>query len=109
MMEHYLSDDNKMKLFYEKIQNMANRINIVREKFGKELKDNGIINNISKGKGMFSVLDISPLEIVRLQQFYHIYLLPNGRINICCITNKNYEYIVNSIIENHKIMENKHK
>jgi aspartate/tyrosine/aromatic aminotransferase len=103
MMEHYLGDDNKMKLFYEKIQNMANRINIVREKIGKELKDNGIINNISKGNGMFSLLDISPLEIVRLQQIYHIYLLPNGRINICGITNKNYEYIVNSIIENHKI------
>jgi aspartate/tyrosine/aromatic aminotransferase len=109
MMEQYLGDDNKMKQFYEKIQNMANRINIVREKFGKDLKDNGIINDISIGKGMFSLLKLSPLEIVRLQQIYHIYLLPNGRINICGITNKNYEYIVNSIIENHKIMENKHK
>ena len=102
MMEKFLGSDEYMKLFKHKIKEMANRINVFRQKFGQDLEDNGIPNNIKKGKGMFSLLRLSPDEIVSLQNKYHIYLLPNGRINICGITNKNYDYILESIIKNHR-------
>jgi aspartate aminotransferase len=100
IMMNYLGDDTNIKLFKEKIQNMADRINDVRIKFGKDLADNGIKNNISEGKGMFSLLELPANKIVSLQNKYHIYLLPNGRINICGINNKNYDYIIESIISN---------
>jgi aspartate aminotransferase len=106
MIEKFLASEEYMELFKQKIKEMADRINIFRQKFGQDLQDNGIPNNIKKGKGMFSLLRLSPDEITYLQNKYHIYLLPNGRINICGITNKNYDYIVESIIKNHREVMN---
>jgi aspartate/tyrosine/aromatic aminotransferase len=104
IMNKYLGSDDKVKNFKEKILTMANRINNVRVKFGNDLRNNNIKNNIDIGKGMFSLLELKPEEILRLQQNYHIYLLPNGRINLCGINNNNYDYVVESIIKNHKEM-----
>ncbi len=106
MLEKYLGSEEYMELFKQKIKEMADRINVFRQKFGQDLEDNGIPNNIKKGKGMFSLLRLSPLEIKFLQEKYHIYLLPNGRINICGITNKNYDYLVESIVKNHREFNN---
>jgi aspartate aminotransferase len=106
LMEKYLGSEEYVKLFKQKIKEMADRINVFRQKFGQDLEDNGIPNNIKKGKGMFSLLRFSPEEITSLQNKYHIYLLPNGRINICGITNKNYDYILECIVKNHRDINN---
>ena len=53
---------------------------------------------------MFSLLNLTSKEIFNLQQNYSIYILPNGRINICGLTNQNYNYVVESIL---KVMNRK--
>jgi aspartate/tyrosine/aromatic aminotransferase len=102
IMEKYLSSDEKIKEFKNKIKTMADRINFTRLNLSIDLSHNNINTNIGKGKGMFSVLPFSPDEIYSLKKNYHIYILPNGRINICGITDDNYDYALNSIVENHK-------
>lgn len=102
IMEKYLNSDEKITEFKNKIKKMADRINSTRIKFYIDLNKNNIHTNIGQGKGMFSLLPFSSNEINSLKENYHIYILPNGRINICGITDDNYKYILNSIIENHK-------
>jgi aspartate/tyrosine/aromatic aminotransferase len=102
IMEKYLGDNIQIEYFKQKIQHMAERINTFRRKLGSDLLNNGICNRVAQGKGMFSLLPFSENEIMQLQQKYHIYMLPNGRINICGLTNQNYEYVLESICLNHK-------
>ena len=102
IMENYLGSDEKIKEFKNKIKNMADRINFTRLNLSLDLQKNNINTNIGQGKGMFSLLPFSPREIDSLKENYHLYVLPNGRINICGITEQNYEYVLNSIVENYK-------
>ena len=104
ILEKYLGDDNKMLLFKHKINEMATRINLFRRRLGDDLNTYHIKNNISQGRGMFSLLNLTKEEIFNLQQNYSIYILPNGRINICGLTNDNYNYVVEAIL---KVMNRK--
>jgi aspartate/tyrosine/aromatic aminotransferase len=99
IMKRYLGSDKSIDEFREKIKRMADRINVFRKRFGKDLASYGIENNISEGRGMFSLLNMTSSEINKLRDEYNIYILPNGRINICGITNDNYEYVVKSIVK----------
>jgi aspartate/tyrosine/aromatic aminotransferase len=98
IMKKYLGSDSNIQDFREKIQNMADRINKCRKQFGADLNSYGITNNIAEGKGMFSLLSLTSEEINNLRDEYNVYVLPNGRINICGITDKNYDYVLQSII-----------
>jgi aspartate/tyrosine/aromatic aminotransferase len=99
ILEKYLSDDNKMLLFKQKINDMAQRINLFRKRLGEDLNRYNINNDVAVGRGMFSLLNLTDKEIFNLQQNYSIYILPNGRINICGLTNQNYNYVVDSILK----------
>jgi len=103
IMNTYFSDDNKQNNFINKINNMAERINTFRSQLDSDLNINGIVNNIKDGHGMFSLLPLTQKEIKSLQENFHIYLLPNGRINICGLTDNNYDYIINAIIKTKNI------
>ncbi len=102
IMDKFLGSEEKIKDFKIKIKNMGDRINHTRRNFSFDLLKHNINTNIGCGKGMFSLLPFSKEEIFSLKEKYHIYVLPNGRINICGITDENYDYVLNSIVENHK-------
>lgn len=98
IMKRYLGSDNGVGEFKNKIQGMADRINAFRKRFSRDLVAYGIENNIAEGKGMFSLLDMTSEEIGKLRDEYNVYVLPNGRINICGITNNNYDYVLQAIV-----------
>lgn len=104
IMKRYLGSNKSVEEFKGKIQGMAERINVFRKRFGKDLAAYGIHNNITEGRGMFSLLDMNSEEITTLRDRYNVYVLPNGRINICGITNDNYDYVLQSIV-NSKVSE----
>jgi aspartate/tyrosine/aromatic aminotransferase len=105
IMKRYLGSDKSIDEFREKIKGMADRINLFRKRFGSDLASYGIETNISNGKGMFSLLNMTSEEINRLRDEYNVYILPNGRINICGITNDNYEYVLQSIVRSRVIID----
>ena len=105
IMKRYLGSDKSVGEFKTKIQGMADRINAFRKRFSRDLVAYGIENNISDGRGMFSLLDMTSEQITKLRDEYNVYILPNGRINICGITNNNYDYVLQSIV-NSKVKPN---
>jgi aspartate/tyrosine/aromatic aminotransferase len=105
ILQRYLGSDKGVEEFKSKIQGMAERINVFRKRFGKDLEAYGIQNNITEGRGMFSLLNMTSEEITTLRDRYNVYVLPSGRINICGITNNNYDYVLQSIV-NSKVQTN---
>ncbi len=105
IMSRYLGSDKSVEEFKNKIQGMADRINLFRKRFSRDLVAYGIKNNISEGRGMFSLLDMTSEEIAKLRDDYNVYVLPNGRINICGITDNNYDYVLQAIV-NSKVKPN---
>jgi len=62
-----------------------------------ELEVPGDWSHIINQKGMFTFTGLSTKQVGVLQEKYHIYLLPSGRINMCAINHNNLNYISNAI------------
>jgi aspartate aminotransferase len=52
---------------------------------------------IPKQRGMFSRLDTTPEMVVRLRDDHHVYLAPDGRMNIAGISPANVEHVAGAI------------
>ncbi|KAJ8317378.1 hypothetical protein KUTeg_005282 [Tegillarca granosa] len=80
------------------VKTMSDRIVLMRTKLYEKLKDlntPGDWKHIIKQKGMFSFTGLNPSQVDRLIKKHHIYLLKNGRINMCALTLGNLEYVAN--------------
>ncbi|XP_048744308.2 aspartate aminotransferase, cytoplasmic-like [Ostrea edulis] len=84
----------------EHVKTMADRIKMMREMLFQKLKSLGTPgkwDHIIEQKGMFSFTGLNPAQVDVLIKKYHIYLLKNGRINMCALTTGNLEYVANAI------------
>ena len=79
----------------QEVQNMSNRIKETRNKLQDRLHYFDAFN-FNKGHGMFCLLPYDSYQIDILQQKYNIFVLPNSRINICGVTDQNFDYVVNA-------------
>jgi aspartate aminotransferase len=52
---------------------------------------------ITQQRGMFSRLDLTPDQVVRLREQHHVYVAPDGRVNIAGISPKNVGHVADSI------------
>jgi aspartate aminotransferase len=52
---------------------------------------------ITRQRGMFSRLDLSPEQVTRLRDEYHVYMAPDGRINIAGISEANVAHVATSV------------
>ncbi|MEZ5458423.1 MAG: amino acid aminotransferase [Steroidobacteraceae bacterium] len=48
-------------------------------------------------RGMFSRLDLDPGQVVRLREQHHVYVAPDGRVNVAGISPKNVAHVADSI------------
>jgi len=55
------------------------------------------LGNVANQNGMFSLLNLSPEQVARLQKEYAIYMPGNGRINIAGLTVNNIPYVAESL------------
>jgi aspartate/tyrosine/aromatic aminotransferase len=85
-------EKNPEKLIKE-VEDMSIRIKETRQKLQDRLHNYDSFD-FDKGYGMFCLLPYDSYQIDVLQQKYNIFVLPNSRINICGVTNHNFEYIV---------------
>ena len=102
LLHSYGNDINKLKF---EVGAMSQRINNTRKTLDKELSNYGCFN-FSDGRGMFALLPFDNYQLDLLQHKYNIYVLPNGRINICGINDNNIEYVINAlkdISHNHRV------
>ncbi|KAM8972420.1 aspartate aminotransferase, cytoplasmic-like [Pelodytes ibericus] len=80
----------------------AERLMAIREKIKERLKITGSFESwehITHQLGVFSYTGLTPARVEFLAKEKHIYLHANGLMNISCLTPKNLEYVIQSIVQ----------
>jgi aspartate aminotransferase len=52
---------------------------------------------LTRHRGMFSVLDLDATAIQRLREEHHLYMPPDGRINVAGISDANVDYVADAV------------
>ncbi|XP_003226792.2 putative aspartate aminotransferase, cytoplasmic 2 [Anolis carolinensis] len=92
-------------LLYEwkqSLKALVKRIMLIREKLKEKLRilgTPGSWEHITTQSGVNSFIGLLPSQVDFLAKRKHIYLLPNGQINICSINSRNLNYVAQSIHE----------
>jgi len=97
-----LQDPNLTAEWRREVKVMADRIITMREKLVNHLKEFGSKrdwSHITKQIGMFCYTGMTPEQVDRLSNEFHIYLTRNGRISVAGVTSQNFKYLAQSIHE----------
>jgi aspartate aminotransferase len=84
----------------ETVKGMAQRIQTMRQLLFQKLKalgTPGTWDHLVQQSGLFAFTGLTAHQAEFLIKEYHIYLMRDGRINVCAITTKNADYIANAI------------
>lgn len=96
-----LNDPVLFNEWKQDLKTMANRINDMREvlktKLQDEYKTPGTWNHIVDQIGMFSFTGLTPPQVDRLIEEFHIYLSRNGRISMAGLNKNNVDYVAKAI------------
>ena len=97
-----LSDEKLRNQWAGEVKGMADRIILMRTLLTNALYKLGSKRNwshINSQIGMFCYSGLTPEQVDRLTNEYHIYLTRNGRISMAGVTSKNVEYLAKAIHE----------
>ena len=99
-----LKDDELRKLWYGEMAMMADRIAAMRTTLRDELlrlgsKDPRNWSHLIDQIGMFCFTGLSPDQVKKITEQYHVYMLSNGRISIAGVNTKNVAYLARAIHE----------
>ncbi len=100
LVETILNSDELRHQWYGELKEMRDRINGNRQLIVDKLKENGVTRDfsfITRQKGMFSFLGITPEQVQQLQDEYSIYMVGSSRMSIAGIANSNVDYLAQSI------------
>lgn len=82
-------DDETLKAdWLDELEDIRNRINVNRAALALALaraKQDRDWTYIDKGRGMFSLLDVTPEAAARLRDEQAVYIIPDGRMNIAAL------------------------
>lgn len=95
-----LSDETRKINFMNECQDMAWRINDMRNKLRSALEEGSqdrSWEHITKQIGMFAYSGLTKSEVEALRDKHHIYCTLDGRISMAGVTSRNVDYIANSI------------
>ena len=91
-----LADPALRQLWLSEVKLMADRIISMRHKLVKGLKDAGSVrdwSHITNQIGMFTYTGLTPEQVDRLKDEFHIYMTRNGRASVAGMTSGNIEYL----------------
>ncbi|KAF7122883.1 hypothetical protein CNMCM5793_000993 [Aspergillus hiratsukae] len=96
-----LLGDPELKAQWERdLITMSSRIKTMRSRLRGKLQEYvacGDWSFIERQIGMFCYTGMSPDQVSRLQEEYHVYLMPSGRLSICGLTEGNVDYVARAI------------
>ncbi len=93
------SDDLK-QIWKSELNDMRNRVVGLRNSFASALGENGIgpsMGNVGGQTGMFSILNLSQEQVLKLRNDHSIYMPSDGRINVAGLTDKSIPYVVDAV------------
>ncbi|PLB45413.1 aspartate aminotransferase [Aspergillus steynii IBT 23096] len=92
-----LSDPLKEAEWNSELSLIRSRLRSIREALFRQLNDvlkvPGNWGIILQGKGLFCLLPLSPEQCKDLREKHHIYIVPNGRITLSGLSDRNIEYV----------------
>ena len=97
-----LQDEKLKAQWIDELNQMRNRIKLMRQKFVETLKECGAPQDfdfIVKQNGMFSFSGLTAEQVDRLRDDFAIYAVRSGRINVAGITEDNIRYLCESIVK----------
>ncbi|XP_029645984.1 aspartate aminotransferase, cytoplasmic-like [Octopus sinensis] len=86
----------------ESVKVMANRIKEMRKQLYEKLKSletPGTWEHIITQIGMFSFTGLNPTQVDKMVKKFHIYLIKQGRINMCGLNSSNLDYVASAIYD----------
>lgn len=95
-----LNDPELRREWEGEVKAMCDRINTMRRLFVETLKKKGVQRDFSfieRQKGMFSFSGLTPEQVERLRDEYHIYAVRSGRINVAGMTEDNMDRLCSAI------------
>ncbi|XP_019718163.1 aspartate aminotransferase, cytoplasmic-like [Hippocampus comes] len=84
----------------DNVKTMADRVLLMRDQLKLKLLSlgtPGTWDHITQQIGMFSFTGLNPNQVAYMIKEKHVYLMANGRINMCGLTSKNLDYVAQSI------------
>ena len=60
---------------------------------------NPLFDYVGWQKGMFSMLPVSPEQVLRLRSDHAIYMADSGRFNICGLSDEQVDRFANAVLE----------
>jgi aspartate/tyrosine/aromatic aminotransferase len=96
-----LETSSLRKQWEEELTVMRERINRLRLALHDRLQiksKTGGFGHLKKGKGMFGYTGLTQPQVDLLAKEYAIYMPSDGRMNVCGLTHKNLDYVVDSIV-----------
>ncbi len=95
-----MQDAELMAVWIAELDSMRDRINGLRNSLAAALEAEGFgdrFAGVAHQTGMFSLLNLSPEQVARLQSEKSIYFPGNGRINVAGLTDANIPYVAKAI------------
>lgn len=95
-----MQDAELMAVWVAELNSMRDRINGLRNSLAAALEAEGFEDRfagVARQTGMFSLLNLSPEQVARLQSEKSIYFPGNGRINVAGLTDANIPYVAKAI------------
>lgn len=95
-----LNDDKLFAQWEEDLRTMSGRIIEMRKALRSKLEQMGTPgtwNHITDQIGMFSFTGLSPPQVNKLREKFHIYMTQNGRISMAGLNTKNVDYFAKSV------------
>lgn len=95
-----LRDPELKALWLEELGEMRSRINDLRDKLSAALAEKTGTQRfsfIAKQTGMFSIMGLTPEQVDRLREEFHIYMVSSSRANIAGVRDENLDYLAAAI------------
>ncbi len=97
---HLLDDERLRQAWVEEVAIMVARMQALRALLASRLverlpgRDFGWLG---RQRGMFSLLGLDATQLLALREQHHIYVPPDGRINVAGISDRNVDYVADAI------------
>jgi aspartate aminotransferase len=95
-----LNDPTLNPQWYAECKSMADRIITMRDALKANLAKEGSVKNwdhVTSQIGMFCFSGMTPEQVGRMKDEFHIYMTKNGRISMAGVTSKNVEYLAHAM------------
>lgn len=96
-----LGDAQQRQRWERELEQMRQRIQSMRRLLSATLRQksgSGRFDFIESQHGMFSLLGLSPQQVLDLRDRHHVYMVPDSRVNIAGVTSRNAGYLTDAIL-----------